>query len=1065
MLRRMSTATTGLRGIRAAALIGAGLALFVFASGLTADNGGILPDRVLGQVNFVNLAANFVDARALWEFGAVTIDPSSTPNHLYVIDSQNNRVLGWKNAPGFSNGSPADIVIGQPDFNSNGCPNSSAISASALCDPVAAAVDAQGNLYVADSKDNRVLEYSAPFSSSQTAGMPATMVFGQSGSFTSNGDCPTDGTTPFSLPPTADSLCGPSSVAVDPHGNVYITDGYDERILEYNNPLAAGGGTPGTPGSAGDTTADLVFGPSNFTTFGHCDEFDTPTVCVPAALAVDSSGNLFAANYGYVLEFDNPVATGGGTPGTPGAAGDTTIDQVISATGTDISGLTVDSAGNLYVISYPATDGVTEYETPLAFRAGAAGQGGAPDPTTALFGRCNTSQCASATVLNQPQSVAVDSSGDVYVYDYARMLEFDNPFAAGGGTPGVPGAPGDTTADAVLGQVDFTRNTTNMVDAIGMNLAEDRFDDPPLPSGVTVDASGTTNHLYVADTGNNRILGWNDAAGFASAAPADIVIGQPDFFSYNCAAGSTGLCSPTGLTVDAAGNLYVADSENARVLEYGAPFKSGKTAGIAASVVFGQSGSFTSSGCKGEPIGSSASADSLCEPVGVATDSKGDLYVADDSDGRVLEYDQPLAARGGKPGTPGHPGDTTADRVFGQSNFTFNNTPNSCTDPSATDLCDPTGVAVDSSGNLYVADWGNSRVLEFNDPVALVTSGSSRATAATRVFGQSSLTSSACDPSDSGCRLSPGTVTLDAAGNLYAASSNLDQVFFYKNPLSANSSTTLNVLFGDLSNPCLNSHPLLASATSLCAPAGMAVDSSGDLFVADAGNNRVMSFDQLAATGTLAVAPALVNFGAQVFGLEGATSQPKQVTVSNTAHTKKPGHAAKIENIAIGGAFAMNSSGSTCETGLVLAPGASCVLSLSFTPPGLGSVSGALAIAYGAGLSANVALTGKGVAGVLTYTPKSINFGKVQVGSPANGVVTLTNGNGADLGITALTSSDSKEFTVSQNCVGTLAMNGGTCTVAVTFTPASKGSRNAKVLIYDDAANSPQTVTLSGTGD
>ncbi len=127
MLRRMSTATTGLRGIRAAALIGAGLALFVFASGLTADNGGILPDRVLGQVNFVNLAANFVDARALGEFGAVTIDPSSTPNHLYVIDSQNNRVLGWKNAPGFSNGSPADIVIGQPDFNSNGCPNSSAI--------------------------------------------------------------------------------------------------------------------------------------------------------------------------------------------------------------------------------------------------------------------------------------------------------------------------------------------------------------------------------------------------------------------------------------------------------------------------------------------------------------------------------------------------------------------------------------------------------------------------------------------------------------------------------------------------------------------------------------------------------------------------------------------------------------------------------------------------------------------------------------------------------------------------------------------------------------------------
>ncbi|WP_333647514.1 hypothetical protein [Candidatus Binatus sp.] len=92
----------------------------------------------------------------------VAIDASTTPNGLYVADRSNNRVLGYKDAATFVNGGPADLVIGQPDFYSTAS-NSGGTSGSSLYNPVGVAVDGSGNLYVADSGNNRVLEYNAPF--------------------------------------------------------------------------------------------------------------------------------------------------------------------------------------------------------------------------------------------------------------------------------------------------------------------------------------------------------------------------------------------------------------------------------------------------------------------------------------------------------------------------------------------------------------------------------------------------------------------------------------------------------------------------------------------------------------------------------------------------------------------------------------------------------------------------------------------------------------------------------------------------------------------------------------
>src|ERR1700674_5793138 len=108
--------------------------------------------------------------------------------------------------------------------------------------------------------------------------------------------------------------------------------------------------------------------------------------------------------------------------------------------------------------------------------------------------------------------------------------------------------------------------------------------------------------------------------------------------------------------------------------------------------VFGQGSSFTSGdGNLGNGSGGPASASSFCNPSGVTIDAAGNLYVADDGNSRVLEYDSSLTT------------DMVADLLFGQAGIFTSNT---CTaSPSASSFCYPFGgVAVDAAGNLYVAD-------------------------------------------------------------------------------------------------------------------------------------------------------------------------------------------------------------------------------------------------------------------------------------------------------------------------------------------------------------------------
>jgi sugar lactone lactonase YvrE len=219
----------------------------------------------------------------------------------------------------------------------------------------------------------------------------------------------------------------------------------------------------------------------------------------------------------------------------------------------------------------------------------------------------------------------------------------------------------DDVADRQLGQPSFVTRGVNLVDARGLAS----------PSDVAIDRRVTPNRLYVADSQNSRVLGWSDAGGFATGAPADLVIGQPDFASSDCPdpPSAASLCAPRAVAVDKFGNLYVADTDASRVLEYDTPF----TTDAIADVVFGQDGSFTSSVCD-------AAANGLCNPIAVALDVATNLYVIDSGNERVLVYAKPVLFE-----------DTVPDLVI----------PATCGSVSATSLCQPRALAVDAADGAF----------------------------------------------------------------------------------------------------------------------------------------------------------------------------------------------------------------------------------------------------------------------------------------------------------------------------------------------------------------------------
>jgi sugar lactone lactonase YvrE len=290
-------------------------------------------------------------------------------------------------------------------------------------------------------------------------------------------------------------------------------------------------------------------------------------------------------------------------------------------------------------------------------------------------------------------AVAIDRiNGKIYLSDPInfRVLRYPYPVAANG-----------TAADRVFGQADLNSNVEpGQASASTLNR----------PWGLAVH----NGDLWVVDRADGRILRYPNAwSGTSSAPAANLVLGAPDLGTVNPGKSQTQLLQPRGMCFDALGNLWVADGNNNRVLEFANA--DSKANGGAADKVLGQS-SFTRSDTLSPPTSAS-----MFIPYGVCFDGST-LWVADGENNRVLRF-----ANAGSKGNGG-----AADGVLGQPNFTSSGNPN----PTSMTLNIPTAVVTDGTGALYLCDYQNHRVLIYRNASSKADGGS-----ADFVLGQTDFTS------------------------------------------------------------------------------------------------------------------------------------------------------------------------------------------------------------------------------------------------------------------------------------------------------------------------------------
>lgn len=390
------------------------------------------------------------------------------------------------------------------------------------------------------------------------------------------------------------------------------------------------------------------------------------------------------------------------------------------------------------------------------------------------------------------------------------------------------GAPGDSTADAVLGQSSFdTRDPNGLggVPAANTLALSNAADVAIAPSG----------RIYISDPENNRVLSWPLASSYSSGQAADRVFGQPTFASNlpnNGGVGPSGFSLPQGLCVDSNGNLWVTDAFNHRVLKFNNPDTDATP--TAADLVIGQ----VDLNSNQENLGQGGSGPDVALPDSLQFPGRivvlgVDVWVADSGNSRVLHYSNVVA---NKP---------SADRVFGQYGNFFKRAKNNDGNgqngfvPSADNLLNPIGIAVDTGGALYVCDWGNHRILRYDNPVL-------GDMTADDVIGQPDFEHRDIDSGGPALGLTlPIDLFFDSAGGLFVADSGNNRILLYSSPRTNVVADRVIGQPGGLSNDAPN-HGLGETATDaegLFGPTGVALDSARNLHVVDTNNHRAVRYD------------------------------------------------------------------------------------------------------------------------------------------------------------------------------------------------------------------------------
>ena len=441
--------------------------------------------------------------------------------------------------------------------------------------------------------------------------------------------------------------------------------------------------------------------------------------------------------------------------------------------------MAVDGAGNLYIAD-GGNDRIRKVDSAgvITTVAGTGEHGDGGDGGPAVNAQ-----------LRSPSGVAVDGAGNFYIADgdNHRIRKVD--------TAGV------ISTVAGTGEREFRFG--GFVGGFGGDGGPATEARLWFPSGVAVDGAG---HLYIADLGNDRIRKV-DSAGVITT-----VAGTGEFGSGGDGGPATEarLFSPSGVAVDGAGNLFIADARNDRIRKV-------DSAGVITTVA-----GTGESGFSGD--GGPATEAWLFSPRGVAVDGAGNLYIADGGNHRIRKVDSagvisPVAGTGGLGFGFGFSGDG-GPAVNAQ-------------------LRSPRGVAVDGAGNLYIADGGNHRIRKVDSAgVISPVAGTGEVGVRVRVQRRDG------GPAVNAQLRSPRGVAVDGAGNLYIADWDNDRIRKVDSAgvISPVAGTGESGFSGD-GGP--------ATQAQVNFPWGVAVDGAGNLYI-DAGNDRIRKVDSAGVITTIA---------------------------------------------------------------------------------------------------------------------------------------------------------------------------------------------------------------------
>ena len=673
--------------------------------------------------------------------------------------------------------------------------------------PIGVAVDSAGNLYVSDS-GNATIRKVTPVGTDWVVTTLAGMV-GQNGS--------ADGTN------GAARFNDPTGLAVDSQGNLYLADEGNYTIRKLtpsgtNWVVTTLAGLAGKTGSANGTGNSARFGD-------------------PRGLAVDAAGNVYVADAGNnTLRKVTPAGAVTTLAGLAGASGSS--DGTGSAARFNLPrGVSVDTEGNLYVadgnnntIRKVAPSGTSWVVTTLAGLAGASGT--------------NDGTGASAR-FNYPAVAVVDSAGNLYVGDSGnetiRKMTLSGTNWTVTTLAGLAGTWG--SADGTGSAARFYGHCVLAVDGPGNIYMADTYNyaiRKVTPAGVvttlageasTGSANGTggtakfnlpqcvavdsIGNLYVADTQNSTIrrvtpsgTNWvvTTLAGLAGVTGSDDGTGE-----------SARFYGPSGVAVDGVGNVYVADTYNSTIRQV---TPSGVVTTLAGLPQFDADGNPV--GGRADGTGSDAR---FAGPSGVAVDSAGNLFVADSGNNTIRKVTPSgtnwvvttLAGSAYVTNQFGGAMGGSADGTNGAAQFNY-----------------PAGLAVDSAGNLYVADSGNNTIRE------VAPTGTNWVV--TTLAGKASTVGGRVDGTNSAARFSnPSEVAVDGAGNLYVADEG-NYTIRKMTPVGTNwVVTTLAGLAGSYGSAdgTGSAARFGNGASGIGYITGVAADGAGNVYVADEWNNTI----------------------------------------------------------------------------------------------------------------------------------------------------------------------------------------------------------------------------------